>query len=148
LIVAAAPDAAPTVTLFRGAFGHPLVTPAPSAAGAALLGPWLLGVLGAGYSAGGGPLLRWLAVASIPAVAVPLSITRARLRNRPDLVILIQGSWSVLILVGSYVALGRTGLGGVGISALAAAVALAAVLAATVLRPVLRPRRGRELFTL
>jgi len=148
LIVEAASDEAQTVHLFRRAIVHTLVTLVPIAAGVALLGPWLLGVLGAGYSAGGGPLLRWLALASIPAVAVPLSITRARLRNRPDLVVLIQGTWSVLILVGSYVALGRTGLGGVGISALAAAAVLAAVLAATVLRPVLRPRRGRELLTL
>jgi O-antigen/teichoic acid export membrane protein len=141
LIVEAAADEAQMVHLFRRAIAHSLLTLAPICAGVALLGPTLLRVLGESYAVGGGPLLRWLAVAALPAIAVPLSITLARLRNRPDLVILIQASWSVLILAGSYVALGRTGLGGVGIAALATAVLLAAVLAVTVLRPVLRPRR-------
>jgi O-antigen/teichoic acid export membrane protein len=140
LIVEAAADEAQTVQLFRRAIAHTLITLAPVCAGLALLGPWLLGVLGAGYSAGGGPLLRWLAVAALPAAAVPLSITLARLRNRPGLVILIQASWSSLILAGSYLALGRTGLDGVGIAALATAVVLAAILASTLLRPMLRLR--------
>jgi O-antigen/teichoic acid export membrane protein len=142
LIVEAAADEARTVHLFRRAIAHTLLTVAPISAVVALVGPWLLRVLGASYSTGGGPLLRWLAVAAVPAVAVPLSITLARLRNRPGLVILIQGSWSALILAGSYVALGRTGLDGVGIAALATAAAMAVALGTTVLRPLLRPPRG------
>jgi O-antigen/teichoic acid export membrane protein len=140
LVVEAAADEARTDHLFRRAIVHALLTIAPVSAALAVGGPWLLRGLGHSYAVGGGTLLRWLAVAAIPAVAVPLSITRARLRNRPGLVVLIQGAWSASILAGAYVALGRTGLEGVGIAAFAAASALAVVLGTTVLRPVLRPR--------
>jgi len=140
LIVEAAAAEHETVPLFRRAIAQTLLTLVPISAVLVFLGPWLLGLLGHGYSVGGGPLLRWLAAAAVPAAAVPMSITLVRLRNRPGLVIAIQASWSVSILVGSYIALGRTGLEGTGIAAFATAVVLAVVLGMTVLRPVLRPR--------
>jgi O-antigen/teichoic acid export membrane protein len=140
LIVEAAANEKETVPLFRRAIIHTLATLTPLAALVALVGPTVLRVLGSSYALGGGPLLRWLAVAAVPAVAIPLSITLARLQNRPALVIAIQASWSLLILGGSYVALGRTQLEGVGVVALATATTLALVLSLTVLRPVLRAR--------
>ena len=140
LVVEAAADEARTDHLFRRAIVHALLTIAPVSIVLAVGGPLLLRGLGHSYAVGGGSLLRWLALAAIPGVAVPLSITRARLRNRPALVVLIQGTWSASLIAGTYVALGRTGLQGVGIAACAAASALAVVLGTTVLRPVLRPR--------
>lgn len=140
LIVEAASNEAQTVHLFRRAIVHTLVTLTPIAAAVAFLGPPLLHILGHSYAVGGGPLLRWLAAASIPAVTVPLSITLARLRNRPSQVILVQAAWSALILVGAYIALGQTSIDGIGIAVLAGALLLAAVLVATVLRRVLWQR--------
>ncbi len=137
LIVEAAADEPQTVPLFRRALVLTLLAITPMSLAVGLVGPYVLRVLGHSYAAGGGPLLRWLAAAAIPAVAVPLSITLARLRNRPDLVILIQATWSLLILGGSYVVLRHTGVAGVGIVALSTAGALSVVLGSTILRSVL-----------
>jgi O-antigen/teichoic acid export membrane protein len=137
LIVEAASNEAQMVPLFRRAIVHTLVTLTPIAAAVALVGPPLLHILGHSYAVGGGPLLRWLAAASIPAVTVPLAITLARLRNRPGLVIVVQAAWSSLVLVGAYVALRETSIDGVGIAVLGAALLLATVLVLTVLRRVL-----------
>lgn len=141
LIVEAAADDAQMVHLFRRAIVHALLTLGPIVAVVAIAGPWMLRVLGHSYAASGGPLLRWLAIATLPAITVPLSITRARLLNRPDIVIAIQMSWSILLLGGSYFALGRVGVKGVGIATLVTVALLAVVLAATVLRFALWPHR-------
>ena len=140
LIVEAAADEAQTIPLFRRAIVLSLSVITPISLAVALVGPTVLRLLGHSYAVGGGPLLRWLAAAAVPAVGIPLSITLARLRNRPGLVILIQASWSLLILGGSYVALGNGGIAGVGVVALATAGALSVVLGATVLRSVLWQR--------
>lgn len=140
LIVEAAADEAQMVHLFRRAMAQALLTLAPIAAVVAIAGPWMLRVLGESYAVGGGPLLRWLAVATLPAITIPLAITRARLRNRPDIVIVVQLSWSLLVLAGSYVGLGRLGVEGVGVATFASVATLAVVFAATILRFALWPR--------
>ena len=140
LIVEAAADEEQTVPLFRRAILLTLLALAPMSLAVGIVGPFVLRVLGHGYAVGGGPLLRWLAAAAIPAIAVPLSITLARLRNRPDLVILVQAAWSLTILGGSYLALGRVGIAGVGVVALSSALLLSVILGSTILRPVIFAR--------
>lgn len=106
-----------------------------------LWAPDLLGLFGSRYSATGGNLLRWLAVASIPAAVVPFAITLARVRNRSAAVAAIQGGSCVLLLATSYALLGRWGITGVGVAAFTSSTAVAAVLGWSSLRPALRHNR-------
>jgi O-antigen/teichoic acid export membrane protein len=101
-----------------------------------LLSPNILLVFGQSYAVEGAGLLRLFALSTIPNSVVLLYLGRARVQNRVDRVVLVQGVSCILVLGASYFALGIFGIIGVGVVWLATQTALAIALLFTELRPV------------
>ena len=99
--------------------------------------PAVLRLFGVEYSSQGAALLRWLSLASIPNLVLWLGISRARVKDQPGRVALLQSAMFLLGLGLSDLLLARYGIRGVGIAWLLAQSVLAILLAATSLRPVL-----------
>jgi O-antigen/teichoic acid export membrane protein len=114
----------------------------PLAAAVALGAPYLLRAFGREYAAEGAGLLRLLALALIPNVAVALSLGLARAQNRVGAIILIQASVCLLLLGFSLAWLPRLGITAVGWASLAGQGLVAAYLSAAWLWPI--ARRGRR----
>jgi O-antigen/teichoic acid export membrane protein len=148
LIVEVAADTATLRPYFRRALIQTFLLLVPLCAVLVVAGPTLLSLLGPHYESSAGDLFRWLALAAIPAGAIPLAITVARLRNATGLVALIQSAWSLLVLGGSYGLMGVFGLTGIGVAAFAGSVAVAIGVTLTLLRPLLTgpsaPQRGES----
>ncbi|MBV8086644.1 MAG: hypothetical protein JO247_17715 [Chloroflexi bacterium] len=104
-----------------------------------LLAPELLRILGSAYAAGGSDVLRLLALAAIPDIAIELTVSIAQVRRRMAMVVLLRGTVCVLSLGLTSLLLPRVGIDGVGIAWLASQ-SVAAVIALTQLVPFLRGR--------
>jgi len=109
-----------------------------------LLGaPLILQVFGSAYAAEGSALLRWLALGTLPNILITLYISLARVENRSGIIMLVQGTLSVLILGLSYSWLPTLGITGVGIAWLASQTIIAVFLLLTWLRPILLEKPER-----
>jgi O-antigen/teichoic acid export membrane protein len=115
----------------------------PLAAVLVIAAPTLLDAFGAQYGKEGASLLRWLAVASIPAVVVTLASSVARVQERPRLLAVLGAAVAVPLIGLTYALLPELGIDGVGVAVLATNSVLAVVLLLTVLRPFLLPVRHR-----
>jgi O-antigen/teichoic acid export membrane protein len=103
-----------------------------------LSAPLILQVFGSSYATEGSAVLRWLALGTLPNILVALSISLARVQNRPSIVMLIQGTLSFLILSLSYVLLPILGITGVGIAWFAGQTIVAVFLLFTQLLPTIQ----------
>jgi O-antigen/teichoic acid export membrane protein len=104
-----------------------------------LLGAYyILLIFGNAYAARGTDLLRLLALSTLPNIAVALSISIARVQNRPGLIALIQGSLCGLVLGLSFILLPVWGITGIGLGWLIAQTVVALALVLKVLSPILR----------
>lgn len=100
--------------------------------------PWLLWFFGSDYAQEGAPLLRLLALATLPNILVMLQLSVVRIQNNTRGVIWAQGLLCVLLLGVSYLLLPVMGIIGVGWAALIAQSVVAGIALATTLRPLLK----------
>ena len=77
LTVEAALNATQTRDLVRQAFFHAMRVVLPLAGVVVIAAPWILLVFGSAYADAGTPLLRWLAIGTIPSVVVSTGSSRA-----------------------------------------------------------------------
>jgi O-antigen/teichoic acid export membrane protein len=104
-----------------------------------LLGaPYILGLFGKDYAAGGVILLRLLALSILPHLIISLYISLARVKNRARGILLTQAALCFLVLSLSYLLLPVFGIDGVGIAWLTSYSLVAAFLLVTQLRTVLK----------
>lgn len=101
----------------------------------AAFAPTLLGLLGSGYSSGGGTLLRLLALSAVPYVVVSVHVTVARVERRMRTVISTYATLCGLALALALPLLGAIGIEGIGIAWLTAQTAVAAGLTLRRARP-------------
>jgi O-antigen/teichoic acid export membrane protein len=125
------------------ALRHTMGLLAPLAAGIALGAPYLLRVFGREYAVEGATLLRLLALALIPNVAVALSLGLARAQNRIGAIVLIQGAACLLLLGLSLAWLPALGIAAVGWASLVSQGLVAVCVLLTSLRPILRQGPAR-----
>ncbi len=92
-----------------------------------VLAPWVLRVFGPGYAAGGAPLLRFMALASLTRVIFEVYFAVLRAHSRTTLLALLQGLLCVLILGSTLVLLPPLGIVGAGVAALASQCVIAAI---------------------
>lgn len=90
--------------------------------------PYILAFFGNAYAAQGTMLLRILPLALIPNVFVAMYLSMARLQNRMNVVIVVQGAICLLMLALSYLFMQWWGITGIGVAWLVAQSALAIVL--------------------
>jgi O-antigen/teichoic acid export membrane protein len=120
LTVEAAADRERLPTYLRRALVHTGRLLLPAVAVVALGAPLILGVFGADYAAEGAWVLRLLALGALPNMVVMFALSVARVRERPGVVLLIQGALAALTLAGSLLLMERFGITGVGAAWLAA----------------------------
>src|SRR5450756_1318177 len=78
--------------------------------------PQILGLFGAAYAQEGVPLLRWLAIAALPAILNTWYLGYARVRAYVVSIVISQGAISVLTLGLSYWWLPTMGISSIGIA--------------------------------
>jgi O-antigen/teichoic acid export membrane protein len=101
--------------------------------------PFILRIYGASYAAEGAPLLRLLALGSLPKAINVLFYGLARVRRRVAEIALAQGAACALVLGLSYLLIPSHGIVGVGLAWLAGQTAVALVVSLARLRPIYFP---------
>ncbi len=81
-----------------------------------LAAPLILQLFGNAYAEEGTALLRWLSLGALPNIVTAWYIGLARVRNQPRQIILVQGSFSGLMLGLSYLFLSGMGITGIGLA--------------------------------
>ncbi|MFC8587212.1 lipopolysaccharide biosynthesis protein [Streptomyces sp. NPDC057217] len=89
--------------------------------------PLILAPFGGDYAEHGTTVLRLLAAAALPRVAVELYIGVLRVQGRTGMLAAVQGTMCVLVLGSAAALLGPYGIGGAGIAVLASMTVMAAV---------------------
>ncbi|MEF9883307.1 lipopolysaccharide biosynthesis protein [Streptomyces sp. P9-A4] len=92
-----------------------------------VLAPVILAPFGPDYAEHGTAVLRLLAAAALPRVAVELYIGVLRVQGRTGVLALLQGAMCVLVLGSAALLLGRVGIAGAGVAVLASMTLMAAV---------------------
>ncbi len=105
-----------------------------------LAAPVILGAFGARYVHAGAPVLRLLALSTIPNGIVALGLAVARIQHRGGVLVAIQAAECVPLFGLTAILLTSRGIVGVGIAFLASQTAVAIALLASVLRPLLQSR--------
>jgi len=118
LLVEGATDPARLRSYLRRTLALALALVVPAAAVVLVAAPQLLGLLGERYAEEGTDLVRWLALASVPAIAIPLTLALARIRHRTTVVVTTQAGVSALLIGLSVALLPPFGITGVGVGAL------------------------------
>ncbi|HSK15288.1 MAG TPA: oligosaccharide flippase family protein [Gaiellaceae bacterium] len=126
LLVEGASDPVRLRSYLRRTLAQALALVVPAAAVVFVAAPQLLGLLGERYAEEGTDLLRWLALASVPAVAIPLTLSLARIRHRTIVVMTTQGCFSALLIGLSIALMPAFGITAVGLGALLGNSAVAA----------------------
>ncbi|GAA1096996.1 hypothetical protein [Kitasatospora arboriphila] len=103
--------------------------------------PWILGLFGPDYAAHGTPVLRLMAIASLPTVLITVAIDVARVRRNLRRLIGLQVAHCVLVIGLTAVLLPVYGLTGVGLAWLLACCAVAVPLLLTMPRWMKAPER-------
>ncbi|MFE3494346.1 lipopolysaccharide biosynthesis protein [Streptomyces sp. NPDC059175] len=129
----------------RGALRRMAVLLVPVVGVLVVFAPQILAPFGPDYAEHGTTVLRLLAAAALPRVAVELYIGVLRVQGRTGVLAVLQGSMCVLVLGGAAVLLGPTGISGAGLAVLLS-MSLVAVVSVPGLRAALAgrdPRPGR-----
>ncbi|KQX57793.1 MULTISPECIES: hypothetical protein [unclassified Streptomyces] len=92
-----------------------------------VLAPVILAPFGPDYAEHGTTVLRLLAAAALPRVAVELYIGVLRVQGRTGVLALLQGAMCVFVLGSAALLLGRVGIAGAGVAVLASMTLMAAV---------------------
>ncbi|MFJ4870733.1 lipopolysaccharide biosynthesis protein [Streptomyces sp. NPDC088757] len=108
-----------------------------------VLAPLVLAPFGGDYAEHGTTVLRLLAAAALPRVAVELYIGVLRVQGRTGMLAAVQGTMCVLVLGSAAVLLGPYGIGGAGVAVLGSMTVTAAVCVPG-LRAVLKGRAPAE----
>jgi O-antigen/teichoic acid export membrane protein len=99
--------------------------------------PYFLAIFGESYAAGGGTLLRFLALAAIPNAINVLYLCVARVQKRMVDIIVVQAALATLVLGLGFALLHVFGIAGIGLAWLIGQTVVACVLLATRLRGIL-----------
>lgn len=147
LTVEAALDMESMRRLARRTLAHSLKLVLPVVLLTLVAAPYILLVFGQAYSEVGTPLLRWLAIGTIPNVITALGISIARIEHRGTWIVAAAGVHAALVIALSAILLPSLGIEAVGITWTGSQTAIALLMMATILRPVLfgRGRGGGAL---
>ncbi|MFH9726706.1 lipopolysaccharide biosynthesis protein [Streptomyces sp. NPDC017254] len=102
----------------RGALRRMVLLLVPVVLVLVVFAPLILSPFGQGYTDNGSTVLRLLAAAALPRVAVELYIGVLRVQGRTGMLALLQGAMCVLVLGSASVLLGPYGISGAGIAVL------------------------------
>jgi len=136
LVAEAAADPCLLAAYSRKAFSRSLLVVVPAAVLLFVASPYVLGVFGPNYVAGGSTLLRLLALSAVPNCANAIAVSGARAQRRMSAVVGLLGSLCLLVVVLSVVLLRVQGVNGVGTSWLIGQTIVAVVVARPLLRSV------------
>jgi O-antigen/teichoic acid export membrane protein len=104
----------------RLALRHAMLLLAPTAALAALLAPVILGLFGSGYASYGVPILRVLAIATLPRTLTEVYLGALRAQSRAKPIAVIQIVRCVLVLGLAVALIGTMGMVGAAVAVLVA----------------------------
>ncbi|MYS10682.1 lipopolysaccharide biosynthesis protein, partial [Streptomyces sp. SID6041] len=127
----------------RGALRRMVLLLVPVVLVLVVLAPLILAPFGQGYQENGSTVLRLLAAAALPRVAVELYIGVLRVQGRTGMLAVLQGAMCVLVLGSAAVLLGPYGISGAGYAVLGA-MTLMAVACVPGLRATLKGRAPAE----
>ncbi|WP_030315196.1 lipopolysaccharide biosynthesis protein [Streptomyces flavochromogenes] len=127
----------------RGALRRMVLLLVPVVLVLVVFAPLILAPFGQGYQENGSTVLRLLAAAALPRVAVELYIGVLRVQGRTGMLAVLQGAMCVLVLGSATVLLGPYGISGAGIAVLGA-MTLMAVACVPGLRATLKGRTPAE----
>jgi len=102
--------------------------------------PYILRLFGNSYADEGTTLLRLLCLAALPNMVTLLFLSIARVQRRMAAIVLVQTSLSLLILLFSWLLMGRYGITGVGVAWLLSHSIVAVILLLTTTRTIWAPR--------
>jgi O-antigen/teichoic acid export membrane protein len=105
--------------------------------------PWILSLFGPAYAENGTPVLRLMALASLPTVLLTVAIDVARVRRNLGRLVGLQVAHAVLVIGLTIVLLPLYGLTGVGLAWLIACCAVALPLLLTMPRWIRLPEGSR-----
>ncbi|WP_373685482.1 lipopolysaccharide biosynthesis protein [Streptomyces lunaelactis] len=111
----------------RGALRRMAVLLVPVVVFLIVFAPQILAPFGEDYAAHGTTVLRLLAAAALPRVAVELYIGVLRVQGRTGVLALLQGTMCVLVLGSAAMLLGPVGISGAGMAMLVSMTVMAAV---------------------
>jgi O-antigen/teichoic acid export membrane protein len=113
-----------------------------------LCAPLILQLFGSVYAEEGTALLRWLSLGALPNIVTAWFIGMARVRNHPRQVVLVQASFSLLMLGLSYLLLSSMGITGIGLAWFISQSVIALALLPSLLRTVRQARvQSRHVHT-
>jgi len=141
--VEAAASPAETVSYSRRILREMVYVIVPMVVVAVVAAPQILGLFGAAYAQEGVPLLRWLAIAALPAILNTWYLGYARVRAYVVSIVISQGAISVLTLGLSYWWLPTMGISSIGIAWLVSHT-FVAILVAVKMSPLLLGNAGHE----
>ncbi|MFC9796004.1 lipopolysaccharide biosynthesis protein [Streptomyces sp. NPDC127584] len=127
----------------RGALRRMVLLLVPVVLVLVVFAPLILAPFGQGYQENGSTVLRLLAAAALPRVAVELYIGVLRVQGRTGMLAVLQGAMCVLVLGSAAVLLGPYGISGAGYAVLGA-MTLMAVACVPGLRATLKGRTPAE----
>lgn len=140
LTVEGALDEAQLGALLRRSAIHTMRLVVPITGVLILAAPVILRVFGARYVHAGVPVLRLLALGTVPNAIVALGLAVARIQHRGGVLVAIQMAECLLLFGLTAILLTSEGIVGVGIAFLASQTAVAIALLASVLRPLIHSR--------
>jgi Na+-driven multidrug efflux pump len=126
----------------RQALLHTIGLLVPVVAIVLLVAPYMLSLFGSSYASEGTPLLRLLALASIPNMVQVLYTSVARVQHKIVGVVLTQAATCIIGVSLSYIFLRMYGITGIGLGRLVSQTIIAAVLLLTQLRGIVSPLRS------
>ncbi|WP_406133704.1 lipopolysaccharide biosynthesis protein [Streptomyces zaomyceticus] len=127
----------------RGALRRMILLLVPVVLVLVVFAPLILAPFGQGYTDNGSTVLRLLAAAALPRVAVELYIGVLRVQGRTGMLAVLQGAMCLLVLGSAAVLLGPYGISGAGIAVLGS-MTLMAVASVPGLRATLKGRAPAE----
>ncbi|MFG2900429.1 lipopolysaccharide biosynthesis protein [Streptomyces zaomyceticus] len=110
----------------RGALRRMILLLVPVVLVLVVFAPLILAPFGQGYTDNGSTVLRLLAAAALPRVAVELYIGVLRVQGRTGMLAVLQGAMCLLVLGSAAVLLGPYGISGAGIAVLGSMTLMAA----------------------
>ncbi len=144
LTVEAALDMESMRRLARRTLAHSMKLVAPLVLVTLVAAPYGLLIFGKDYSEAGTPLLRWLAIGTLPNVLTVLGVSVARIEHRGRWVVAAAGANAIFVIALSALLLPSLGIEAVGIAWTGGQAAIALVMLATILRPLLLTRMTKR----
>ncbi len=108
--------------------------------------PLILQLFGSAYAEQGTALLRWLSLGALPNIVTAWFIGLARVRNQPRVLVIVQGSFSVMMLSLSYLLLSSMGITGIGVAWFISQSVIALALLPSLIRTIRQARSQAQSF--